>query len=212
MSKIWDGYIRFFHWFLVIAIIGLYLSAEQGNLAVHFLFGYFTLALLATRLIWGIIGSDTAKLSRLFHRPKAIVQALKGQDNTVGHNPLGSYMVLVFFALITTQLVTGLMTSDDILTDGPLVAHVPSEWVELASSLHKQNFDWLLIAIGLHICAIVVYRLRGKNLVKAMITGKSDASPAPPIKPAWRAFVIFAVLLALLAFTWAKQPLSELFL
>ncbi|WP_105188679.1 cytochrome b/b6 domain-containing protein [Pseudoalteromonas sp. T1lg48] len=209
--KVWDGYIRFFHWALVSCLVGLYFSAEEGAMELHFVLGYITLALLATRLIWGLVGSDTARISALLHGPKAVAQALKAKHLTPGHNAAGSYMVLVFFALILLQLVTGLMATDDIMVDGPLVQYVSYEWVEWASSLHHQNFDWLLIAIGLHLLAIIVYALRGKKLVPAMITGRNQQlKNAVRLKASWPAFAIFAVLLGMLLATWGYEPLQAL--
>ncbi len=63
--KVWDGFIRCFHWFLVVSIAVLYFSIEEGMIELHFVAGFFTLALIVTRLIWGIIGSKTARLSGL---------------------------------------------------------------------------------------------------------------------------------------------------
>ena len=104
------------------------------------------------------------------------------------------------------------MTSDDILTDGPLVAHVSTDTVELAGWLHHLNFDILLYAIVLHILAIVIYRIKGKNLVKPMLTGSSDqvSVTEPVTKSPVLAFIILAVCLVVLFTTWGAEPLSYL--
>ena len=211
--KVWDGFIRFFHWALVGLIALLYFSGEEGWMSVHFVAGFSVLTLVLTRLIWGVFGSDTAKLSRLFHGPKAVWQSIVRPLETVGHNPAGSYMVLLFFGLILAQALSGLMTTDDILVEGPLVAAVDSAWVELASSLHRLIFDGLLIAIGLHISAIIIYRLRGKPLVKAMFTGRTQASASvqPQIKSGWVAFGIWLVLQVIIFSTWGRESLISLF-
>ncbi len=213
--KVWDGFIRSFHWLLVIAIATLYFSAEEGMLELHFVAGFFTLALLLTRLIWGVIGSKTAKLTALIHSPWAAIKSFKLGDTKPGHGAAGSYMVIAFFILIFTQLISGLMTTDDILTDGPLVQYVSSNIVEWAGWVHHRNFDLLFYAIILHISAIVIYRLKGKKLVKAMITGKADAEQendhTSVTKAPWTAFVIFVVLLLVLMTTWGAEPLSYLF-
>jgi len=213
--KVWDGFIRSFHWLLVIAIATLYFSAEEGMLELHFVAGFFTLALLLTRLIWGVIGSKTAKLAALIHSPLAAIKSFKLGDTKPGHGAAGSYMVIAFFILILTQLISGLMTTDDILTDGPLVQYVSSNIVEWAGWVHHRNFDLLFYAIILHISAIVIYRLKGKKLVKAMITGKADAEQmneySSVTKAPWAAFVIFVVLLIVLMTTWGAEPLSYLF-
>ncbi|WP_404342971.1 cytochrome b/b6 domain-containing protein [Pseudoalteromonas mariniglutinosa] len=210
--KVWDGFVRSFHWLLVIAIATLYFSAEEGMLELHFVAGFFTLALLATRLIWGLIGSKTAKLSSLLHSPVAALKSFTQANHNAGHGAAGSYMVLAFFVLLLVQLVSGLMTSDDILTDGPLVQYVSSDTVDFAGWLHRLNFDILFYAIVLHIVAIVAYRIAGKNLVKPMVTGYSEqvASTATVTKSPLLAFIIFAVCLLIVFTTWGKEPLSYL--
>ncbi|MBB1386129.1 cytochrome b/b6 domain-containing protein [Pseudoalteromonas sp. SG45-5] len=213
--KVWDGFIRCFHWFLVVSIAVLYFSIEEGMIELHFIAGFFTLALIATRLIWGVIGSRTAKLSALIHSPRAVFNSFKSSKNTIGHSAPGSYMVLVFFALIITQLVTGLMSSDGILTDGPLVEYVSSDTVDFANWLHHLNFDILLYAIGLHVLAIIFYRIKGKPLVKAMITGSKNLKEDEPhtivTKSPWLAWGIFFILLFILMMTWGKEPINYLF-
>jgi cytochrome b len=212
--KVWDGFIRSFHWLLVLSIAVLYLSADEGMIELHFVTGFFTLALIVTRLIWGVIGSSTAKLSALIHSPKAVFKGLRAPVDSLGHSAPGSYMVLLFFILVITQLFSGLMSSDGILTDGPLVQYISSDTVDFANWLHGLNFEILLYAIGLHVLAIIVYRVKGKPLVKAMITGlkeqQDESKQKVVIKAPWLPWVIFLSLLVLLAFTWAKEPLNYL--
>ncbi|MDO6548857.1 cytochrome b/b6 domain-containing protein [Pseudoalteromonas carrageenovora] len=217
MSKVqvWDSFIRSFHWLLVISIAALYFSAEEGMIELHFVMGFFTLALIVTRFIWGVFGSKTAKISALIHSPKSVISAFKTPTDAPGHSAQGSYMVILFFILISTQLLTGLMSSDGILTDGPLVEYVSSDTVDFANWLHHLNFDILLYAIGLHVLAIIVYKFKGKPLVKAMIIGTKELSnenaQVKLTKSSWPAWVIFLGLLAVLAFSWAKEPLNYLF-
>ena len=211
MIKVWDGFIRFFHVSLIVLIVTLYISAENDALALHLVCAYTLLALMITRLIWGIIGSDTAKLSALIHSPKAAITALKTAKPHVGHNPAGSYMVIIFFALIFSQLISGLMSSDDVSTQGPLVAYINSKWVELASDWHHSNFELLLIAIVVHISAIIIYQLRGKALAKAMVSGYQNTDlPAPQLKSPWLGVGIFVLLTGLLMWLWGAEPLREL--
>ncbi|WP_372771544.1 cytochrome b/b6 domain-containing protein [Pseudoalteromonas sp.] len=212
-TQVWDGFIRFFHWSMVALIALLYYSAENSLMELHFVAGFSLLSLLATRLIWGFIGSDTAKLSALIHSPKNTLAAIKGAaQETPGHNAAGSYMVIAFLILLVTQAVTGLMTTDDIMYDGPLVAMVSGDLSSLAGSLHHQIFDWILIAIALHITAIVVYKLKGKALVPPMITGKTTESykQNAKMKSGWVGFAIFCVLLTALLTTWGAESVKTL--
>ncbi|NOU53014.1 cytochrome [Pseudoalteromonas sp. JBTF-M23] len=211
MTKVWDGFIRGFHWLLVIGIAVLYVSGEEGWLDLHFVTGYLILALMLTRLIWGVIGSDTAKLSSLIHSPKSALLAMRSGAQSVGHNPAGSYMVLLFFVLIVVQLLSGLMSTDDILVEGPLVAYIPTSWSEIASELHHENFEVLLYTIALHILAIIVYRLKGKNLAKTLLTGKeNNVQLKPRMVPGKWAYLIFIILSVLIMSVWGEQPLSAL--
>lgn len=214
MVKVWDGFIRFFHWSTVALIAALYFSAEEGYMEVHMVCAYTLMALLLTRLIWGFIGSDTARIKALLHKPKSAHNALNKPISThVGHNPAGSYMVLLFFVLLIAQLTSGLFTSDEVLTDGPLVEHASDELISAMSQWHDINFNLLLGAIVLHIVAIAWYRIKGKNLVKAMITGNCEHREVEQgqFKPAIIAFAIFAVLLLVIFTTWGMEPLSSVF-
>lgn len=212
--KVWDGFLRSFHWLLVFSIAALYFSAEEGMIELHFVIGFFTLALISTRIIWGLIGSKTARISALLHSPKSVLASFSGKKiNDVGHSAPGSYMVLLFFILIITQLVSGLMSSDGILTDGPLAQYVSSDTIDFANWLHHINFDILFYAIILHVVAIIVYKIKGKPLVKAMITGNKalpTQSSEPETKSPWIAWFLFLLLLILLMSTWGSEPLSYL--
>lgn len=211
--KVWDGFVRSFHWLLVLSITALYFSAEQGMIELHFIAGFFTLALILTRLIWGVIGSKTAKLSALIHSPQAVIKSLQTNKAPLGHSAPGSYMVLLFFILIITQLMSGLMSSDGILTDGPLAQYVSSSTVDFANWLHRLNFEILLYAIGGHVLAIVIYKFKGKPLVKAMVTGKKRQHSEQSVKltkAPWLAWGIFLILLVSLMATWGREPLNYL--
>ncbi|MBQ4834464.1 cytochrome b/b6 domain-containing protein [Pseudoalteromonas sp. MMG010] len=212
--KVWDGFIRSFHWLLVLSIAGLYFSADEGMIELHFVLGFFTLALIATRLIWGVIGSQTAKLSSLIHSPIAVFKSFKTNAQPIGHSAPGSYMILAFFGLIITQLISGLMSSDGILSDGPLAQYVSSDTIDFANWIHHLNFDILTYAIVFHVLAIVIYKIKGKPLVKAMVTGSTTHSLQPGkqvTKAPWLAWIIFIILLVLIQSTWGREPLSYLF-
>ncbi|MDK2597632.1 cytochrome b/b6 domain-containing protein [Pseudoalteromonas obscura] len=211
MIKVWDGFIRGFHWLLVIGIAVLYVSGDEGWLDLHFVTGYLLLALMVTRIIWGVIGSDTAKLSALCHHPRAILSALKSKAPHVGHNPAGSLMVLFFFVVIFVQLVSGLLTSDDILMDGPLVQYVSYDWVELAGNIHQTNIDILLLGIAIHIIAIALYRFKGVKLLRTLLTGKMAASEhSPKLKNGMWGYIIFAVLAVALIVFWGLESLGAI--
>ena len=67
---VWDLPTRLFHWGFVISIVGSYLSGERGALEAHELFGLAACGLLVFRLIWGVVGHETARFKNFLRGPK----------------------------------------------------------------------------------------------------------------------------------------------
>ncbi len=180
-SKIWDGAVRIFHWSQVLLLAGLWFSADQEWYGLHMTLAYTLAALLLSRLVWGFIGSENARFGHFVKTPRQAWLWLRQSPKPVvsGHNPLSGYMVLLMLTLILLQFVTGLMTSDDILTEGPLVALVPSDWVSVASAIHQWNINVILALVAVHILAALWHQWQGDKVISAMLTGhKLSAGPA----------------------------------
>lgn len=179
--KVWDWSIRVFHWSLPVLIFLLWFSQDQGEMQRHFLFGQTLLGLLVYRIIWGFIGTPYARFKHFLYGPKAFIAYLKNffssnKPRYLSHNPMGGFMVLVLMCGVIFQLVTGLFTTDDIFTFGPLYETVSRSTSAWMSRWHYLFFDWLLVLIGLHLAAILLYKIRGEGLVKAMFSGKKEAT------------------------------------
>nr|WP_268921121.1 cytochrome b/b6 domain-containing protein [Shewanella vesiculosa] len=67
--KVWDFPTRFFHWAMVCLVGGLWWT-EIGEMQWHQILAYLLMTLITFRLIWGFIGSDTAKFTHFFVAPK----------------------------------------------------------------------------------------------------------------------------------------------
>ena len=61
---VWDLPTRLFHWTLVVLIALSWWSAENEKLDLHLWLGMGVLSLLIFRLLWGLVGSSTARFSR----------------------------------------------------------------------------------------------------------------------------------------------------
>lgn len=199
--KVWDVAVRFFHWSQLLLIAGLWYTGEEGLMAQHQLLAYTLLALVAARLVWGVIGSSTARFDRFAATPAAAVHYLRRPQPVTGHNPASFYMIVLLLALTVLQLLTGLATLDNsYLSDGPLVSLLSASWVDLASAIHKININILLAAIAVHIVAALWHSVRVHNVLAVMLTGKDKVSADQQValRSSVLFFVLFAVLLALL--------------
>lgn len=179
--KVWDWSVRVFHWCLPVLIFLMWFTNDQGEMERHFLVGQVLLGLLTYRFIWGVIGTPYARFKHFLYGPRAFVAYAKGffsadKPRYLSHNPMGGLMAFVLMAAVVFQLLSGLFTTDDIFMQGPLYDSVSRSLSAWFTRWHSLFFDGLLVLIGLHLAAIVVYKLRGEGLVKAMVTGKKQVS------------------------------------
>ena len=171
--RIWDLPTRLFHWTLVVGVVGLVVSAKMNAMDWHFRLGYCVMALLVFRLVWGLVGGHWSRFTSFLFTPGQFARHLSGkEDHSTGHSPVGALSVLVLLAVLIAQVVSGLMSDDEIFASGPLTRFVSGDWVSTATWWHAQIGQYLLYGlVALHVLAIVVYALRGKKLVGPMITG-----------------------------------------
>ena len=189
MARVWDIPIRVFHWLLAILIPFSWWAAKSDHLPWHRLSGYTILGLLVFRLIWGVVGSPTARFSNFLRGPRGVAAYLRGKAPApVGHTPLGGWSVAAMLTVLATQVGLGLFSVDeDSLEAGPLSKFVSFDTGRALAHLHHRLF-WVLAAlVMLHLAAISVYASRGRNLVRPMLTGLADQSnpPAPPLAAPW---------------------------
>ncbi|QTR47028.1 cytochrome b/b6 domain-containing protein [Thiothrix litoralis] len=208
--RLWDLPTRLFHWSLVVGIGFSWFCAETGGnwMVWHERSGVFLLALVLFRVVWGVIGSDTARFSRFMTSPRHAFQHLRelmGQGTAfhAGHNPLGAWMVVALLLIVVFQGVTGLFATDDIMTEGPLIGLVSGSTADTLTTIHHLTFNIILLLVAVHVAAVLYYRVvKRTNLIKAMVVGQADwpvtQSPPPALafKPAWLGLVVFAVIYA----------------
>jgi cytochrome b len=177
--RVWDLPTRAVHWLLALLIPFSWWSAHSDHLPWHRLSGYTILGLLIFRLIWGFVGSPTARFSRFLRGPGTVVVYLRGRlAPVIGHNPLGGWSVMAMLTALAVQVTLGLFSVDeDSLEAGPLSTFVSFDTGRAIAHAHHIGFWVLLALIGLHLAAIAVYAMRGRNLVAPMITGVTRVAP-----------------------------------
>ncbi len=181
--RVWDLPTRLFHWLVVILLGVSWLTESMNLMDLHFLSGYTLATLLLFRLVWGLIGSDTARFARFMQGPTAAYRHLsrlhrREPDTEIGHNAAGGWMVLLLLALLAVQVGTGLCANDDIDREGPLAKYVGKAWSDRLTELHSINFTVLQIVVALHVVAIAAYALlKRQDLVRPMVTGWKRMPP-----------------------------------
>ena len=177
--RLWDLPTRLFHWLLVLVVTGSLVTVNIGGtwMLWHERFGLTIIGLLSFRLVWGVIGSTYARFHQFVRGPSAVLAYMKGQWQSIGHNPMGALSVLAILGLLSFQAVTGLFATDAIAFDGPLYRAVLSSWNDTITSWHKLTYWFIYGLIGLHIATVFFYTLVKKdNLIKPMVTGRKSVS------------------------------------
>ncbi len=215
---VWDLPLRAFHWLLFLSIVGLWVTGKSDAdymdwltkhfditwMEWHFRIGYFVIGLLLFRIIWGFIGPKHARFVNFVPGPVKFFSYLGGvfkRDSkpAIGHNPMGAVMVLVLLASVGLQAFTGLFTSDDIVWAGPYNSAVNSDLANKMGAIHHENYEILLVLVGVHIAAILYYAIwKRQRLVPAMVTGKKPAEEVPASEAIPGSQLLKALIVALL--------------
>ncbi|MDX2257513.1 MAG: cytochrome b/b6 domain-containing protein [Hyphomicrobiaceae bacterium] len=214
----WDAPTRLFHWALVLAIATSWATYEFSEsigdpvLKWHRWSGHVVLVLIVWRVLWGFVGTSTARFATFIPSPSEVAgyvwQMRAGAaPGYLGHNPLGSLMVLALLGLVAAQAVLGLFTVEhNDLTAGPLYRLISEAQQKLLSAWHGFLFEGVIVwLIAAHIIANVAYGfIRRSPHVSAMLTGRKHAgrfadAPAArvPARPLARAFACLLIAAAL---------------
>ena len=210
--KVWDGWVRLFHWSIVLLVIAQYATAELGLMEWHFRCGYLVLALLVFRLGWGLLGSDTARFARFLKSPLEALAHLKHltrrePDTEVGHNAAGGWMVLGLLALLLAQVATGLFANEEpgesYAAHGPFALQAGDALSAGLTELHELGFNLLLVAVGLHVAAVLAYAvLKRHDLVRPMVTGFKQLPASIPAPRLGHPLLALALLALGLGLAW----------
>lgn len=199
-TKVWDIFIRFFHWSLVFAFLISYLTEGETNL--HFYSGWYIVSLIALRVIWGFIGTKYARFSEFIKPPSEVINYSRSlisfsrgtTKHYLGHNPLGGLMVVALLIALSLTCFSGVMTytaegqSPFTFVGRPLLEEShqehgqgstnyeeesESESEEFWEEIHEFFVNVTLILIIIHIAGVLITSwLHNEKLIKAMITGK----------------------------------------
>lgn len=192
---VWDAPVRVFHWLMVLAFAGAYLTAEQDQWRlVHVASGYTMAGLVAFRIVWGLAGTRYARFASFVRGPASVLRyvraLLRGRpEHYVGHNPAGAMTILALLLLTVLVALSGWAT----------YSGVGGETME---EVHEVLANLMLAIVGIHVAGVLVSSLlHHENLVGAMISGRKPGTPQDGIRNAWRS-VAAILLIAVLGFWW----------
>lgn len=199
-SRKWDPVVKITHWSIVAAILANAVVTEDGS-GLHIWVGYALAAILALRLLWGLIGPAEARFSAFPPSPRRALDHLRDigagkKEAHRSHNPLGALMV---YAIWTTL---GVIIASGIAMAGPPSAAFPERGPRLVEAgqqqvaehgdhdddeeahgakgeegvweeVHEAAVNLLYILIALHIAGVVFETRRsGRGILLAMLPGR----------------------------------------
>jgi len=174
--RVWDQFVRIFHWTLVTAFTVAYLT-EDDLLTVHVSAGYVVGVLIVARLIWVFVGSPHARFSDFVYAPATTLRYLRDlvrfrSDRYLGYSPGGGAMVVFLLVLLTLTVTTGLIVYGGDQQAGPLAGLFTRDTGEAVEEVHEVLANITLAFVCAHIGAVVLASfVHRENLVRAMITG-----------------------------------------
>ncbi len=164
--KVWDPFVRVFHWSLVMLFAIAFLTGDEAE-RVHIAAGYGIAALLALRIVWGFVGPRHARFADFVRSPRATIAYVRDAitfraKRHLGHNPAGGVMVIALLLMLIGTSVTGYLLTTDAYWGSDALEDVHGAFAAATVGL-----------IALHILGVLVTSLvHRENLVKAMITGR----------------------------------------
>lgn len=178
--KVWDPFVRIFHWVLVLSFFIAYIT-EEDFLTIHSFAGYTVLTLLVLRIVWGIIGTRHARFSDFTYSLQAIKDFIKDTvylraKRYLGHNPAGGAMILLMIVSLLITTLTGVAVYGLEEQAGPLASwftQKESFWGEFFEEVHEFFANFTLLLVFVHVAGVIVESfIHKENLVKSMIDGE----------------------------------------
>lgn len=195
--QVWDLSTRLYHWAQAVLFVLLVISGNEGE-DVHVDLGIALAILVLWRIMWGVWGSETNRFTQFVRSPLYSLKYLMGKVGSgVGHNPAGGWMVVVMLITLLGQCVSGFALAG--FLDNLPYAEVwfTDEVFDALEDFHVFASDFLPVLVVIHVLAILVYKLRKKPLLKAMLTGQQNeidgAATEPFFVPQWRSLLTLAI-------------------
>ncbi len=176
--KVWDLFVRLFHWGLALLVLGSFVTSDVDKLVpVHVRFGLGVVGLVAARVVWGFVGPRFARFRTFVRGPREALgyarELARGRPPLhLSHNPLGGLMVVTLVVVLLALAATGAVVSAGPEFEGPLTGILSKRTVHDVKEVHEALSGILLGLVGVHVLGVIASSLAERqNLVLGMITG-----------------------------------------
>ena len=167
---VWDAAVRLLHWLLA-SLVLFELIRDDGGL-LHRVVGYVAVGAILARMVWAALVSGHGGFAMLKPSVAQTLVYLRGRaPRTLGHDPLGLWMVWLLWSLVLSLGLTGWMSRLDAFWGD-----------ERVLDLHAWLSKAMLGAVALHLAGVAAMSWRWReNLPAAMMTGrKRDGDRSDP--------------------------------
>lgn len=180
---VWDVPTRVFHWlyaagFTGAAVIALVLGEDGALFPYHAILGLTIAALVAMRLVWGLVGTRYARLASFSYGPGETLRYFRGvlrggASRTLGHNPGSSGAIFAMFVVTLALAGTGVLLG------------LGNEGVE---EIHEILAYAMVALVCAHIAGVVLHTVQHReNIALSMIHGRKAPVGDEPGIPSGRA-------------------------
>ena len=165
--QLWDPLLRLCHLSIAGVFFADYFFNEEGD-DWHQWLGYYALACVVLRVVWGFVGPPSARWADFWPTPARLAgharKLLRGEPcHRLGHSPIGALVMLLMLTGIAGLVLTGWASQE-----------VDALWgADWPTDLHSGLADAVLALVCVHVLAAIVESVRlRENLPLSMITGR----------------------------------------
>ena len=176
--KVWDPFVRLFHWTLVTAFLVSWLT-EDELITLHVYAGYLITILVLLRIVWGVVGTRYARFNDFVVAPAKVFKYLKDlltfrAKRTIGHNPAGGAMIVALLISLLITASTGMLAygAEGLGPMAELIFSNVPYGGELFEEIHEFFAHLTLLLVVVHLSGVLFGSLlHHENLVRSMFTG-----------------------------------------
>ena len=180
--RVWDPFVRIFHWSLVLTFTIAWLSGDELEV-LHINAGYAVLGLVLLRIVWGFIGTHHARFRDFIYPPAEVKVFLKDTlmqraRRYLGHNPAGGMMIILMLVSLVITTVTGVAYYGIEDGAGPLamLAGIPEAGEEMLEEVHEFFANLMVLLVVVHVIGVIIEsQFHHESLIRAMLTGRKRA-------------------------------------